>query len=77
MDNLSPERIFCKEIRDDVEGACTWFFFVATTGAARWLALDGMDDIGENSDYNYLLRGKDCCISCAVMQVETRSLVLL
>lgn len=74
---LSPERIFCKEVRDDVEGACTWFFFVMTSGAARWLALDGMERLDEISDYNYLLRGKDCCISCAVMQVETRSLVLL
>jgi hypothetical protein len=75
--HLSPERIFCREIRDDVEGACTWFFFVVTTGAARWLALDGMDRLDEISDYNYLLRGKDCCISCAVKQVQTRSLVLL
>jgi len=77
MDDLLPERIFCKEIRDDVDGASTWFFYVTSTGAARWLALDSMDDMGENPDYNYLLRGKDCCISCAVMQVETRSLVLL
>jgi hypothetical protein len=44
MDDLSPEKIFCKEIRDNAEGACTWFFYVTTTGAARWLALDSMDN---------------------------------
>jgi hypothetical protein len=80
MGELTPERIFCKKIRDDVEleGACTWFFFVGRKGgAARWLALDGMNRLDEVSDYNYLLRGKDCCISCAVKQVQTRSLVLL
>ena len=77
MVDLSPERIFCKDIRDEAEGASTWFFYVTTTGAARWLALGRMGIMGENPDYNYLLRGKDCCISCAVMQVQTRSLVLL
>jgi len=55
----------------------TWFFFVTKTGAARWLALDGLAELSEIADYNYLLRGEDCCTSCAVSQVTTHSLVLL
>jgi hypothetical protein len=55
----------------------TWFFYVTQAGAARWLALDGLAELNDVADYNYLLRGKDCCIRCAVSQVTTRSLVLL
>lgn len=79
--DLSPERIFCKSTQDEVGGLSvdTWFFFISISGAARWLALDGMDDLRlqETSDYARLLRGRDCCISCAVNQVTTRSLILL
>jgi hypothetical protein len=55
----------------------TWFFFVTKIGVARWLVLDGLAEVREIADYNYLLRGKDCCTLCAVSQVTTRSLVLL
>jgi hypothetical protein len=91
-EDLSPERVFCKETREDAgvpplstvsepgeidSKIETWFFFATKTGAARWLALDGLAELNEIADYNYLLRGKDCCISCAVSQITTRSLVLL
>jgi hypothetical protein len=68
IDSENTERLY---------DSSTWFFFVTKTGAARWLALDGLAELSEIADYNYLLRGKDCCIACAVSQVTTRSLVLL
>jgi hypothetical protein len=79
LENLSPERVFCKESREE-SGVSTWFFFVGTTGAARWLASDSiieLIELYENPGYNYLVRGKYCCIQCAVEQVESRSFVLL
>jgi hypothetical protein len=83
LGSISPERIFNKETQaSSASGSSTistWFFYVASEGAARWLALDGMERLKlyEVSEYGYLLRGKDCCIPCAINQVKTHSLMLL
>lgn len=77
----SPERVFCETLRrldttDSLSSA--WYFFVTANTAARWLALDGLEQLkGEAAGFLNILRGKGCCVKCACSAVATKSFVLL
>jgi hypothetical protein len=65
-----PERIFYR--------GETWFFFVTGDSSARWLGLDNLEQLGlEGEDYRLIVRGRECCVSCAMEHVRGPALVLL
>jgi hypothetical protein len=55
-----------------------WFFFVTENAAARWLALDGLDQLnGDDAGFRGVVRGNNCCIDCACRAISDRNFVLL
>ncbi|KAF4333291.1 hypothetical protein FBEOM_12877 [Fusarium beomiforme] len=66
----NPERIFRKNE--------TWFFFVSSGSAARWLGLDGLDTLDlEETGYQLVIRGSGCCVQCAIRYSQSKGVVLL
>jgi hypothetical protein len=55
-----------------------WLVFVTGNGAARWLAADGfahLDPVGNK--FARYIRGRRCCVRCAVNFVTPPAIVLL
>ncbi|KAL4961976.1 uncharacterized protein BDV14DRAFT_210818 [Aspergillus stella-maris] len=81
--NSTPERVFTAEIRTQgssqtPEQDPIWFFYVTNNVAARWLALDGLDQLnGREAVFAGVVRARTCCIQCACLAVKDKSFVLL
>jgi hypothetical protein len=77
----SPERVLYKvmAMRNPADQhRSAWFFFVTNDPAARWLALDGLDQSkGDTAGIASILRGKSCCARCACTEIASKSFVLL
>ncbi|KAK8128757.1 hypothetical protein PG984_009865 [Apiospora sp. TS-2023a] len=66
----NPERIFYS--------SRTWFFYVTGDSSARWLGLDNLDRLGlEEEGHKLVVRGRGCCVQCAIQHSQGPTLVLL
>jgi hypothetical protein len=77
----SPERVFCTAMKMSEttdSSSRVWLFYVTSNTAARWLAIDGLDQLkGETAGFVSFLRGRNCCVRCACRAIRTKSFVLL
>jgi hypothetical protein len=76
--NLSEEKVFVGRLaHDDLTEASiplprpntpsdVWFFYVTQNPAARWLQLNDLFERAAGSNASRILRGNDCCVSCAL-----------
>ncbi|KAL4955229.1 hypothetical protein BDW69DRAFT_204714 [Aspergillus filifer] len=56
----------------------SWFFYVSKNVAARWLALDRLDQLnGRDVGFAGVVRARTCCVECACLAVKDKSFVLL
>lgn len=77
----SPERVFGTAVQmpnTTDSSSRAWFFYVTSSSAARWLAIDGLVQLkGEKAGFGSFLRGSNCCVRCACRAIRTKSFVLL
>jgi hypothetical protein len=56
-----------------------WLFFLGGDGAARWLGADGFRYLAgqETPTFAWYIRGRRCCVRCAVGFAKSPALILL
>ncbi|KAL3447848.1 hypothetical protein BJX65DRAFT_317968 [Aspergillus insuetus] len=78
----SSERVFTTDMEPSTGSVSPpeqgWLFFVTENAAARWLALDGLDQLnGNDAGFRGVVRGNNCCVQCACRTISDRNFVLL
>jgi hypothetical protein len=81
--DFSSERVFTADMEPSTGGSVNqpeqgWFFFVTENAAARWLVLDGLDQLnGTDAGFRGVVRGNNCCVECVCRAIRGKTFVLL
>ncbi|KAL2782815.1 hypothetical protein BJX66DRAFT_161359 [Aspergillus keveii] len=81
--DASSERFYTADMEPDTSGSVNppeqgWFSFVTENAAARWLALDGLDQLnGTDAGFRGVARGNNCCFECVCRAIRGKTFILL